>query len=203
MAVISPCRSDLSPVGLSPFSHLADGRIRLILVKQCSQWDYLRFLASIPKHGKFLVTCAQLIHLDISQLSDLHHWTGGFDQKSLCNTLHLCLWGFAFKTAGSDLKGKKATVQLCPLDLQRSKELHAIWLKDHDCFDFVTATVFCVGVRQEAFNFVDIIDTTAVKVMPHGPQSSWNVDGELLKNNNLEAQVHRGLIRVFASGVPA
>ena len=52
MAVVTPCRSDLSPVGLSPGSHLADGRIRLILVRQCSHLDYLRFLISIPQTGR-------------------------------------------------------------------------------------------------------------------------------------------------------
>lgn len=52
MAIVTSCRSDLSPAGLSPHSHLADGRIRLVLVRKCSQLDYLRFLASIPKSGR-------------------------------------------------------------------------------------------------------------------------------------------------------
>lgn len=52
MAIVTPCRSDLSPAGLSPHSHLADGRIRLVLVRKCSQIDYLRFLTSIPKTGE-------------------------------------------------------------------------------------------------------------------------------------------------------
>jgi len=43
--------------GLSSGSHLADGRIRLIMVKECSQFQYLRFLASIPGSGApFLLT---------------------------------------------------------------------------------------------------------------------------------------------------
>ena len=43
---------------------------------------------------------------------------------------------------------------------------------------------------------------TALRVVPSGHQSSWNVDGELLKNNNLEANIHRGLVRIFSMGVP-
>lgn len=52
MVVVTPCRSDLSPAGLSPGSHLADGRIRLVLVRRCSHLQYLGFLASIPRTGK-------------------------------------------------------------------------------------------------------------------------------------------------------
>lgn len=51
MAVISPCRSDRSTLGLFPYSHLSDGRLHLILVKNCSILQYLRFLASIPLTG--------------------------------------------------------------------------------------------------------------------------------------------------------
>lgn len=51
MAVLMPCRSDRSAQGLAPFSHLADGRLQLILVRQCSRASYLRFLTSIPSHG--------------------------------------------------------------------------------------------------------------------------------------------------------
>lgn len=51
MAVVTPCRSDRSTLGLSPFSHLADGRIHLVLVKDCSVLQYLKFMASIPVQG--------------------------------------------------------------------------------------------------------------------------------------------------------
>ena len=51
MAVVIPCRSDQSTLGLSPYGHLADGRLHLILVRNCSVLQYLRFLASIPQTG--------------------------------------------------------------------------------------------------------------------------------------------------------
>lgn len=51
MAVVMPCRSDRSDSGLSPFAHMADGRIHLILVRKCSTLQYLKFLASIPRSG--------------------------------------------------------------------------------------------------------------------------------------------------------
>lgn len=52
MAVVSPCRSDRSALGLLPYGHLSDGRIHLIMVKKCSIAAYFRFLLSIPSGGK-------------------------------------------------------------------------------------------------------------------------------------------------------
>ena len=52
MAIVTPCRSDQSTLGLAPFSHLSDGRIQLVLVKECSILQYLQFLASIPQSGE-------------------------------------------------------------------------------------------------------------------------------------------------------
>ena len=49
--VVSPCRSDMSAHGLAPWAHLADGRLTLVLVRECSTLQYLRFLTSIPRHG--------------------------------------------------------------------------------------------------------------------------------------------------------
>ena len=51
MVIVTPCRSDLSAEGLSPLSHLADGRLTLALVRRCSVASYLRFLALIPRTG--------------------------------------------------------------------------------------------------------------------------------------------------------
>jgi len=50
---------------------------------------------------------------------------------------------------------------------------------------------------------VEVVDVTALRVTPSGQQSSWNVDGELLRNNYLEASVHRGLLQIFSKGIPA
>ena len=51
MVIVTPCRSDLSEQGLSPLSHLADGRLTLVLVKRCSVAAYLKFLIAIPRTG--------------------------------------------------------------------------------------------------------------------------------------------------------
>ena len=59
----------------------------------------------------------------------------------------------------------------------------------------------CLGVQPGAFPYVDVIDITAVQITPLGPESSWNVDGELLENNHFTGEVHRGLLDVFARGV--
>lgn len=51
------------------------------------------------------------------------------------------------------------------------------------------------------FSFVEVVECAAVQVRPHGPESCWNLDGELLADNRLTARVHRGLVSVFARGV--
>ncbi len=52
MAIVTSCRSDLSPHGLSRNAHLADGRMHLVLVHKCSILQYLRFLSLIPTCGE-------------------------------------------------------------------------------------------------------------------------------------------------------
>lgn len=37
------------------------------------------------------------------------------------------------------------------------------------------------GVQPGMLPFVDVVAVTALHVEPFGPQSSWNVDGELLQ----------------------
>ena len=60
MVVVSPCRSDMSAQGLAPWAHLADGRLTLVLVRECSTLQYLRFLISIPRHGA--LACRPGVH---------------------------------------------------------------------------------------------------------------------------------------------
>ena len=57
------------------------------------------------------------------------------------------------------------------------------------------------GVEPGQFRYVEVVDVTAMRVEPVGRESSWNVDGELLDNNHVTAQVHKGLLEVFARGV--
>ena len=52
MAMVTSCRSDMSPLGLSRNAHLADGRMHLVLVRKCSIIEYLRFLSLIPSCGE-------------------------------------------------------------------------------------------------------------------------------------------------------
>lgn len=53
MAIVTSCRSDMSPEGLSRNAHLADGRLHLVLVHQCSILEYLKFLSLIPTCGRY------------------------------------------------------------------------------------------------------------------------------------------------------
>ncbi len=51
MAIVTPCRSDMSAGGLARTAHLNDGRLKLVLVKRCSVLQYLRLLTRIPMLG--------------------------------------------------------------------------------------------------------------------------------------------------------
>jgi ceramide kinase len=57
------------------------------------------------------------------------------------------------------------------------------------------------GVQPDAFPFVEMVECEALQLRPVGPESCWNVDGELLPNNCVTARVHRGLADVFARGI--
>ena len=47
------------------------------------------------------------------------------------------------------------------------------------------------GVTPGQYQYVEVLDVTAVRVEPTGRESAWNVDGELLENNHVTAQVHK------------
>jgi len=57
------------------------------------------------------------------------------------------------------------------------------------------------GLTDACYPFVKVVPVTAVAVRPVGPESSWNVDGELLSHNTVHIRVQRGLVDVFARGV--
>jgi len=57
------------------------------------------------------------------------------------------------------------------------------------------------GIRPGQFPFVQTIDVKWVQVVPLDSQSSWNVDGEVIRQQGLTSMVHSGLIQVFARGV--
>ena len=48
---------------------------------------------------------------------------------------------------------------------------------------------------------MEVVDCTAMHLLPEGMQSCWNADGELLPNNEVTMKVHRGLADVFARGI--
>eukprot|EP01025_Chloroclados_australasicus_P026558 TRINITY_DN2639_c0_g1_i1.p1 TRINITY_DN2639_c0_g1~~TRINITY_DN2639_c0_g1_i1.p1 ORF type:complete len:804 (+),score=56.36 TRINITY_DN2639_c0_g1_i1:361-2772(+) len=57
------------------------------------------------------------------------------------------------------------------------------------------------GIDEEAFTSIKSIDVRAFRMVPIGKESSWNVDGELMTNNQVEGEVAQGLIDVFSRGV--
>ena len=65
----------------------------------------------------------------------------------------------------------------------------------------LSARVVHAGVRPGKFPFVEVTDCAAVHLAPVGPQSCWNVDGELLPDAEVTMKVHRGLADSFARGI--
>jgi ceramide kinase len=51
MLIVHPCRSDKTPHGMSRYGHLNDGRFTLVLVRRCSPFNYLKFLATMSSSG--------------------------------------------------------------------------------------------------------------------------------------------------------
>ncbi|KAH7619410.1 hypothetical protein Ndes2526B_g06383 [Nannochloris sp. 'desiccata'] len=51
MLIVQPCRSDKTPHGMSRYGHLNDGRFTLVLVRRCSPFNYLKFLATMSSSG--------------------------------------------------------------------------------------------------------------------------------------------------------
>jgi hypothetical protein len=45
------CRNDKAPDGISTYAHLSDGRMDLILIKDCSRLEYLRQLLRLARKG--------------------------------------------------------------------------------------------------------------------------------------------------------
>lgn len=45
-AAVMSCRNDKAPEGVAAHAHLADGLLHLILIRECSRPDYLRFVPS-------------------------------------------------------------------------------------------------------------------------------------------------------------
>lgn len=51
MLIVMPCRSEKTRQGMARYGHLADGRLKLVLVKRCNAYQYLRFLMSMSATG--------------------------------------------------------------------------------------------------------------------------------------------------------
>ena len=63
-SVTMSCACDLSPPGMSPYCHLGDGCLDLILVSDCSRLDFLKFLLKTAKGeevGYLMVSYSKLV----------------------------------------------------------------------------------------------------------------------------------------------
>lgn len=104
MLVVTPCRSDRSTLGLLPYCHLNDGRLHLILIKDCSRPQYLKFLASIPLRGNSFQlvldssssnSTGQYLHF-ANELRDLHSQCGAGGRVSIsCISSNAFMFMFA------------------------------------------------------------------------------------------------------------
>ena len=51
MLICMPCRSEKTRAGMARYGHLADGCLKLVLVRRCSPLQYLRFLLAMSSQG--------------------------------------------------------------------------------------------------------------------------------------------------------
>ena len=172
MAIVTPCRSDQSTLGLAPYSHLSDGRIQLVLVKECSILQYLQFLASIPQSGG-------------------QGWGSRGRHSSSSMAVPAC-WVLAGRLAlscGAAFCSFGHTAPECCLEGASTLRCRCSAWETQLWWQCLSDA----GVVPGKFSYVDIVEATAVHVEPVGKESRWNVDGELLETNHVNAQV-RGLL---------
>lgn len=51
MLIVTPCRSDKTPAGMARTGHLADGRLKLVLVPEVGPLGLLRVLEGMARRG--------------------------------------------------------------------------------------------------------------------------------------------------------
>eukprot|EP00877_Chromochloris_zofingiensis_P010465 jgi/Chrzof1/5672/Cz16g11060.t1 len=66
--VVTTCRSDRSQQGVVPSAHLADGRMVLVMIKNCNMLRYLHFLVLLARHG---ISTGMLPCVEVVAVSDV------------------------------------------------------------------------------------------------------------------------------------
>ena len=152
---------------MARFGHLADGRLKLVLVRRCNALQYLGFLLSMSRTG-------------VSTRERGLTWLRMITQLLRAAWSYSCVHCLECFVAAGEARVKPVTKVKC-------------------CND--AATGWIAGVFPGQHPYVDVIDAVAVRVECQGQQSHWNLDGELLSTQCLSAEVHQGLVKVFARGV--
>ena len=62
MIIVQPCKSEKTRYGMARHAHLANGVLTLVLVRKCSQLQFLRFLATMSSSG---LVKGQLPHVEV------------------------------------------------------------------------------------------------------------------------------------------
>ena len=176
MAVVMPCRSDRSDSGLVPFAHMADGRIHLILVRKCSTLQYLKFLASIPRSGVL---------------------PENFDYVEAVDAIAVRVEPQGARLAqGANLGSSRYPAQIrWPIILFA---IHTV-AGPLSLRDFKRGTASRCARRMQVVSAYRLVETLVMLLA--GRESVWSVDGELLANNHISANVYRGLVDVFGRGI--
>ncbi|XP_076447595.1 ceramide kinase-like isoform X2 [Babylonia areolata] len=173
-AVSVSCRCGLSPEGMSPFTHLGDGCIDLILVMACSRLNYLRHLVRIPNHNsnQFDFSFVQVFRVKEFEFQP------AYDPEE----------------RGEGTVGREVEVEHSPDPYKLGMGPSAPSLSRGS--SQVSGSSRVSGSSQ-------VSRGSGNQLMKHSPSqnSVWNCDGEVLEHPNLHIQVHCQLISMFARGV--
>ena len=171
MLVVMPCRSDKTRSGMARHAHLADGRLKLVLVSKCSPLQVSGGRSAGPAGRR------------------------GGQRSGMPRTRQRLL------PPAPISPGRR---QRCtpPTPLTSLPPCPALPLPQYLRFLLAMSRHGCAPGQLP---YVQVLDAAAVEVEPAGggPASCWNLDGEIVGGGDarLAAEVHHGLLRVFARGV--
>jgi ceramide kinase len=164
MLIVMPCLSDKTRHGMARYGHLADGRLKLVLVRRCSAVAYLRFLAGMSASGE-------------------------------PDSLQLAIRQPSTAAAGAPARPPHLPAAMPPARVPCDPAAHGTFKQLRARASARPAA----GVFPGQHEAVEVIDAVAVRFKGGG--SAWNLDGELAQAQVLAAEMHLGLVEVFARGI--
>ncbi|KER19890.1 hypothetical protein T265_11454 [Opisthorchis viverrini] len=169
-AFLQSCRCMKAASGPSPWTHLGDGCLDLILVNKCTRKQFLQFLV-------------RTANISIQPSNDDHgpQQCSPFDLPFV-RVERVC----AFEFKGVSSLGQFPLSASCDSfsELNGTPDEDDPYISDHASCGCSSTCCHRPRLRQRA----------------SGPESVWCADGEIVPHTNVGVFVHRHLIRLFARG---